>query len=240
MKYKNFFSKKNFFILAIFLTSPSYPNETRQNIDDIMIVALESTKHITQQTSNNISESIHLEAGHIDPRLKLVACLNTLNANHLGSNSLQSRFSVEVSCSNPRWRIIVPIYAQWPKKVFRLTKSIERNQAIHLGDLEMIEIDILRQPNGVITKLDELKEKVAKRRLNSGSVLQPGMVEFKKIIEKNQSVIIEANSNNFSVKMTGVALQSGARGEIIQARNSRSDRIVEGEIIETGRIRVRY
>jgi len=64
------------------------------------------------------------------------------------------------------------------------------------------------------------------------------MVQAPRLIKAGQEVILLATTPQLEVRMKGKALSDGSRGDIIQVRNVRSKRVIEGVVTDIGTVRV--
>ena len=58
------------------------------------------------------------------------------------------------------------------------------------------------------------------------------------IIKKGQQVNIVAEKSGLRVQMTGIALENGHQDEVIRVRNKSSYRVVEGQVINEGEVKI--
>ena len=59
-------------------------------------------------------------------------------------------------------------------------------------------------------------------------------------IEKNQGVLIRASDGSFSATTRGEALESGAIGDAIKVRNSRSGKVIQAWVVGRGEVETRF
>jgi len=64
------------------------------------------------------------------------------------------------------------------------------------------------------------------------------MLEAPVVIKRGDQTVIAAGNANFSVRMTGKALQDGAVGEQIRVQNLASKRTIHGDVQADGTIAV--
>lgn len=77
-----------------------------------------------------------------------------------------------------------------------------------------------------------------KRTLLAKAPFTPRLLLLPVLIQRGEQVTISAQSSSLLVKTNGIALSSGTLGQKIPIRNSRSERIVEGEITGPGQVDV--
>jgi flagella basal body P-ring formation protein FlgA len=79
---------------------------------------------------------------------------------------------------------------------------------------------------------------VAKRSIPAGRILTAHMVQAPRLVQAGQQVILLATTPQLEVRMKGKALSDGSEGDVIQVRNLRSRRVVEGVVTHAGVVRV--
>jgi flagella basal body P-ring formation protein FlgA len=77
------------------------------------------------------------------------------------------------------------------------------------------------------------------RSVTAGMLLSTAMLKPAILIKRGEKVIISAESSSLQVKMEGLALQAGAKGELIEVKNLSSRQVIEAEVIAPGLVRVR-
>jgi flagella basal body P-ring formation protein FlgA len=70
----------------------------------------------------------------------------------------------------------------------------------------------------------------SRQSIAQGAVLTPNMVTASSIISKGQRVQLNSNDGPVSVSMMGIALQNGALGKRILAKNLNSGQQLEGVV----------
>jgi flagella basal body P-ring formation protein FlgA len=78
----------------------------------------------------------------------------------------------------------------------------------------------------------------AKRPIPEGKALSIHMLQAPHLVRRGQEVILLAKTAGLEVRMKGKALADGAKGDLIQVRNTKSRRIVEGVVTNQGVVRV--
>ncbi|MGF1698134.1 flagellar basal body P-ring formation chaperone FlgA [Vibrio lamellibrachiae] len=96
-------------------------------------------------------------------------------------------------------------------------------------NLATINRDFISHPNTVIGQR-------ALRQVRSGQLLSPERVSHPYIINKGDSLMIEAVGDNFSTSMLGTALDSGYLQQQIRVRNNSSGKTIRAVVIESGKV----
>ena len=111
--------------------------------------------------------------------------------------------------------------------VFVLKHSKKKGDKVEKSDLflsqekEFLSIDAFNDLKLVLGKR-------LKKSLKKGAILKARHLNPDWLVYKNQKIIIEHNIGEIFVKMNGIALSNGAKGDRILVKNISSDKTVEG------------
>ncbi|RED52457.1 flagellar basal body P-ring formation chaperone FlgA [Aestuariispira insulae] len=109
-------------------------------------------------------------------------------------------------------------------------RRLMRNEIITARDLQVIRVrksDILRH---AVTDADHLIGMAAKRVLISGNAVTLDDIQEPILVQRNTRVTVELQTDFMQLTAQGKAMQSGARGEIIQVRNLTSGKTIEAVV----------
>ena len=116
---------------------------------------------------------------------------------------------------------------QETKLVFVLKNRKIRGDRIEESDLVLMDKKKFLS-NGAFDDLKLVLGKRLKKTLPKGAILKATYLNPDWLVYKNQRIIIEHNIGEIYVKMEGIALSNGARGDRIQAKNISSNKTIEG------------
>lgn len=222
--------------LVLAAQSPAASAEELQNIADIAAAAEEFA---LSQLTNAVYTDISVDAGTLDPRLRMQQCDQTLEAFSTNSGIRAGRTTVGVRCLGTRsWTLYVPLQISASVNVVTLRAPLQRGAVLSEGDLAVIAKSFATLPPQYITDLNDVLGKELTRNLGADTVVAPQMLKEHPVISKGQEVVIIAGSSNFEVKMAGTALQNGAPGERINVKNNNSGRTVQAIIVNDNTVRV--
>lgn len=180
-----------------------------------------------------------IKVNDLDPRLKLPTCKTPLTGFLPTGGQLIGNTTIGIRCNGSKpWTIYVPASVKAMRKVVITTRPILRNSAISKTDIRLEERDVTRGSDIYIFDPEHVLGKLAKRALPSSTSITPTMLSEPKLVRRGQQVIILAEGAGIEVRMAGTALMDGAEGQIIRAKNKRSNRTVEGQVIQPGVIKV--
>ncbi|ALP52629.1 hypothetical protein Tel_05415 [Candidatus Tenderia electrophaga] len=202
---------------------------------DIRRAATEFASH--KIVANGADSAI--EAGHLDPRLRLKRCAQPLAAEPLSRRNNTSNMTVMVKCEGAKpWTVYVPVTIKSYITVAVAKRPLARGIPVTADDLSFEQREISRLTGGYFTHGDRLLGRAPKRSLPRGSVVSPRDLDIQKVIRKGTRISIVAESNGISVRMPGKALQDAGAGEQIQVENLSSKRTVIGTVLDPDTVRV--
>ena len=111
--------------------------------------------------------------------------------------------------------------------VFVLKHSKKKGEIVEKSDLILSEEKKILS-NGAFDNLKLIVGKRLKKSLRKGAILKANHLSPDWLVFKNQKVTIEHNIGKIYVKMNGIALSNGVKGDRILVKNISSNKIVEG------------
>ena len=170
-----------------------------------------------------------VEAGFLDPRLRLPACEAELEPFLNRGVEVDRATTVGVRCTGRRpWKVYVPVAVVTKADVVVAARFLAKGALIGPDDLRLERRDVTRNRSGYFTSVDAAAGQRVRQPVLEGRLLTPVAVAADKIIRRGQSVTLIVNSNGLRINMSGKALIDGAIGQRIRVQNSSSGRVVEG------------
>lgn len=180
-----------------------------------------------------------VEVGRLDERLRLPACGMALEIVAGGERPAAGAVTVGVRCAGERpWALYVPARVAVFGPVAVLTRPVARGAPIEAGDIEIVRRDLAGLSRGYLDTAEAVVGKVARQPLAAGQVLQTSQILPPKLIHRGQQVTLSVTTAGFEVSVAGSALADGVLGQRIRVRNERSQKVVEGEVVAAGAVRV--
>jgi flagella basal body P-ring formation protein FlgA len=121
--------------------------------------------------------------------------------------------------------------------VVMTVKPIRQGELISHDDVRLSYVDASRSI-GAFTNVKDVVGLTAKIHLPNHSILKPGLLRKTYLIQQGQMVNIELEGNGFSIEAEGVALKSGAVGDMISVK-IKNKTIVSGFITSDGVVRIK-
>ncbi len=182
---------------------------------------------------------VRVEAGRLDPRLRLPRCGQPLKAQRAPGGRWPGRAAVAVACPGPRaWKVYVPVTVRVWERVVVAARPLPRGAALAPQDLRLEEREVTSRLRGYFRSLEAVRGRLLRTALPQGAVLEPGLVRDPPLVRRGQPVTLVAGRPGLEVRMAGTALQDGARDQVVAVRNNRSRRLVRGRVVAPGLVRV--
>ncbi len=180
-----------------------------------------------------------IDVSPLDRRLKLARCSRPLKAFLLPASRSFGRVSVGVRCKGKRpWTIYTSALVKLFKNVVILSERLERGTEIMTHHLSLKRIDISTLRAGYLVAPKQAIGKKLKRTQQAGSVLNQRQLTTPFMVKKGGAVTIIASNKRLSIRMSGKALSSGAKGDRIRIKNIKSGKIVEAKVIAENLVRI--
>lgn len=221
-------------LLATAATTPSAMASQSKGLHDLDAVALAATEYARGTLSTLEDGDVRL-ATRLDPRLRLARCDAPLETFLPRGSTQVGRVSVGVRCAGPkRWTVYVQVDVSAPVEVAVTTRFIPRGTMLSPSDFRFETRDLARVRNGFLDDPARIVGKATKRALRAGSMLSPQLLTAPKLVKRGTRVVIVARAHGFEIRAAGQALMDGSEGDIIQVRNLKTKRRVDGVVDKRG------
>jgi flagella basal body P-ring formation protein FlgA len=175
-----------------------------------------------------------ITVGDIDSRLRLAACDRTEVFLHAGAR-LWGRSFVGYRClQRPGWSISVPVTVRLFGPALVAAQSLPALQTISASAVRREEVEVTREPGGVVNDAAQLEDQVCTRSLEPGQPIPLNALRAVPAVGQGDSVKLVGVGNGFSISTDGIALATAAAGESVRVRVE-SGRTVSG-VARKGRI----
>lgn len=181
---------------------------------------------------------VTVEASQLDPRLRLVACPQPLQAFlPVGARQLGNS-SVGVRCPGD-WSVYVPVHVSALVEVIIASRPLQRGATLGAADLRHERRDLATLAYGYVLHSEQAVGKQLARSISEGTPLTPNLLTAPQWVKRGERVTVVAQVGGMEVRMNGEALTDGTEGALVRVRNLSSTRVVEGTVIAQGVIQVR-
>lgn len=240
MKQQRIPCRQGFFLTLLFMlllpTPGSAAGNTRE-IQDHATIQEAARTYLQEVAQNHHGEEVQIRIvpGRLDPRLRLRACGEPLQASLPPGARLMGNTTVGVRCGGPApWRLFVPMQVQVSGEVLVTTRAMPRDTVLSRDDMRLERRALNDLHSGYLVDPQRAQGMVLKRSLQAGTVLTPQLVEPRQLVHRGQKVTLMAQNPAISVRVRGEALGDGAYGERVRVRNLSSGRVVEGRVLSSG------
>lgn len=222
-------------LIALFMYSGSvYPVNDVQSHEDIIALATQFAAD-----THSGAEKVEISIPPLDQRLVLPQCTEELEVFQPRGSTLQGLTTIGVRCANHKpWTIRIRAEIKVFDYIAVLATTVRRGDEITPENvmLELTDRSTLRGDS--MTDFESLIGYRFKRRYPAFRALNRSMLDMPRLIQKGQKVAIITENSSIRVRMKGVALTDGARGNLIQVRNLSSGRVIEGIVDGQGVVKV--
>lgn len=206
--------------------------------------SLQSIRDTAQQYAEGLvihsSGEVEVSVGQLDRRLRLRQCEVPLEAYLPNHAKPLGNITIGVRCEGVKpWSLLIPTSIKQYLEVVIAARPLGRKTVLRSGDVALSRTDISRLNSGYYASLEEVYGMVLKRSVKGGTVMTGSLLVPAILIKRNEKVIIRAETSSIQVKMEGVALESGAKGDVIEVKNLSSKQVVEAVVVSPGVVQVR-
>lgn len=96
-----------------------------------------------------------------------------------------------------------------------------------------------RSLTGIATQVSEVTGKEIRRRLLAGRPIPLSALSKPMAVRRGSKVTVSYEEEGFSISTEAVALEDGATGDVIEARNAATGNVIRAEVLASGRLMVR-
>lgn len=223
-------------LLTVILAAAANAAETRWHPVEEITAAAENYLKLSVGPSD---ERIMPTAGHLDPRLHLPLCDETLDPFLRPGTKISGRTIVGIRCSGSKpWKVYLPVYVAVMEEVLIAKTSMPRGHLIQKEDIEVATRDISGLSAGYLSQSGQIVGQRLKRAVTRGVVFIPSLLQVETLIKRGQSVVLTVSNGSINIRMSGTALMDGAKDQRIKVENTRSGIVVEGMVRSAERVEI--
>jgi flagella basal body P-ring formation protein FlgA len=207
----------------------------------------QSHESIAEAVRGFIDQNINLPGEYevsltpLDGRLNLPQCAEPLEA--FTSNGLikAGRMTIGIRCNvEKKWSIFTSAIIKIYQMVVVLSQPIQRGEIFTRQHLAIEKREVSNLRDDFVTQIEQIENKQATRQLNTGTIISPRNLAEPKLVKRGDKVVISTAKPEFSIRMNGIAMMDGAKGQLITVKNQNSGRIINATVIEPGLVSVNY
>ncbi|HXY05501.1 MAG TPA: flagellar basal body P-ring formation chaperone FlgA [Burkholderiaceae bacterium] len=172
--------------------------------------------------------------GEIDPHLRLAPCEHTEPFLRPGGR-LWGRSFVGYRClEHPGWSISVPVTIRLFGPALVATQPVPALQAISANAVREQEVEVTREPGGVVVETAQLEDRVCTRALDVGQPIPLNCLRSVPAIGQGDPVKLVGVGSGFIISTDATALANAGVGDVVRVRTD-SGRTISG-IARKGRV----
>ena len=197
----------------------------------------EAVKGYVAQNINTTAE-YEINITPLANRLNLQLCPEPLQ---LFSTKLMSagRSTVNVRCNaGKKWAIFVSVNIVPFDYVVILAQPLQKGEVASEKHFAIVRKDVSTLRGNYLTNANFVVNKQVSRPLPAGTIVLGKDFIEPKMIKRGDKVTISANTAGIGIKMNGIALSDGTRGERIRVKNQNSERVINATVVDVGVVSV--
>lgn len=203
-------------------------------------------RQISKQLTDTIVEKcgdcrVLVSAVNLPPTYKNIA-ENTCRI-ILGEKMPKGNFSFQAECDDKKSRRHKAI-SIWGSAVARIykkapvaRKSLGSGSKLRKGDIELKYSDVTFATDG-IASVRELTQLRLSRNVRPGQVLFSNFFVRDRAIRRGQMAKIIVGEGDWQISLNGIAEEDGFLGDVVKVRNLKTKRVLSGQLVKKGVIRV--
>lgn len=192
-------------------------------------------KYLANHYAKEPHERLDIKVGNLDNRLRLEACALAPTFNVQDPTGLGGSISVQARCPTADgWAVHVPAQVLIYRHIPVAQRIIARGESINESHLtnSLVNVSSIRQ--GYALSAEHILGKEAKRNIGQGEPFKLNSLDAPTAIKRGEMVTLQAQTGGITVVSAGIALADGRVGQKIRVRNSSSERIVTGVVLNQG------
>lgn len=194
--------------------------------------------HLINFHANHNKKTITV--GNLDRRLRVAKCKSTPETFFLPGSKKMGNTTIGIKCLHPeKWTVYVPASAKIFKKVLVSSNSLPRNRKIEASDFKFEEKEISKIISGYFDNPENIIGKLTRRSVPPGYLFTPATLKTPRLVLRGEDVAIILNTDNFSIRVAGVALMDGSKEQKIKVRNKASKKVLDAIVTARGIVSVR-
>ena len=119
-------------------------------------------------------------------------------------------------------------------------KPIGRLKPISVEDLKVEVMDLVGLSKNVITDINEIVGKRARRNIQAGEFLRPDLIEMPPLVKRGDMVVIVAETNGLKVTAIGEVKSAGRLGERVKVVNLDSNKRLSAWVVDNKTVKVEF
>ena len=150
-----------------------------------------------------------------------------------------TRFPLVIRCANPAWVIRAQAQVAISLTAVVATKPLSAGTLLTAEDITLAQTSL---PSGrrmdLVTQPSDALQMTLKREIAQGQPLVVAWLNTPRLITRHQPITLVIEQEGLTLSTSGIALQSGGKGDTLRVKNSRSGRILSGTVIDAQQVMI--
>jgi flagellar basal body P-ring formation protein FlgA len=190
-------------------------------------------------TEHSTSTDYETSIAALDSQLKLPLCPESLQVTTSNDQIKAGRNSVGVRCNSAsKWSLYVSAIIKTFHPVVVLKQPLQRGETITRQHLALERKDVSGLRGDFISDIAEIENKQIVKSTPADTILSPRNIAEPKLVKRGDKITISFLRPEFGIRMNGLALMDGTKGQLIRIKNQSSGRIITATVIEAGLVTV--
>jgi flagellar basal body P-ring formation protein FlgA len=159
------------------------------------------------------------------------------NTDFLGKVPLSIYFYVNGEMEK---RVFATLETELLANVVIVRRPLKRNHTIRDIDIKLVRMNMAGVPSNCMVNPDDVLGKKTKRAVDAGDVLSSDLLFMPAILDRNDVVLMIAESDNFKITAMGMSQEKGQKGDRIKVMNLDSDKAVYARVIDEKTVAVDF
>ena len=207
----------------------------------------QSHQSIAEALKAYIAQNAHLPGDYeltispLDNRLNLPLCSEALEIFTTTEIIKPGRTALGVRCNaEKKWSIFTSVFIKNYQMIVVLTQPVRQGEIITRQQLALEKRETTNLRDDFVTQIEQVEKKQALRQLSAGTIISLKNLTEPKLIKIGDVVAISTAKSGISIRMSGVAMMDGIKGQVVRVKNQSSGRIIEATVVESGLVLVNY
>lgn len=183
--------------------------------------------------------SVEIEVGRLDPRLKLAPC-ERVEPYLPPATRLWGKARIGLRCTQgpTPWNVYLPITVKVFGTAWVAASSLAQGSMIGAGDLLQAEIDLAEDASPIINDPSQAAGRYLQRAIHAGQPVRTADVRPRQWFAAGDVVKVVAQGPGFSISASGEAMAHGIEGRPVRVRTE-AGKIISGFAAGDRRVEVR-
>lgn len=224
------------FIIFIAACSSFASAQTQPAFQPHETIYMAVREYITQHIA---SADFEAEITPLDSQLKLTPCPEPVEIFNASDSIKPGRNTIGVRCNAvSKWSIYTSAVIKIYQSVLVLTQPLQRGDTVTRQHVTLERKDVSSLRGDYVSQIAQIENKQAVRPLAAGAILSMRNIAEPKLIKRGDKITISSVRSDFAIRMNGLAMADGIKGQVIRIKNESSGRIISATVIEAGLVSV--